>query len=94
MSGKSWRHPSRRLAVTAAVLAVLSLAGGGVADAATTEPAIKTFTPRSEQQITNIDVLRQQIRNYYGDPLGTGVAASDSNYAKEAERRGQAASAT
>jgi predicted secreted acid phosphatase len=29
-------------------------------------------------------VLRQQIRNYYGDPLGTGVVAADSNYAKEA----------
>jgi predicted secreted acid phosphatase len=47
-------------------------------------PAIHTFTPKSEKQITNIDVLRQQIRNYYGDPLGTGVSPSDSNYAKEA----------
>ncbi len=86
MSGNTWRHPSRRFAVTvAAVLAVLSLAGGGIAIAASAEPAIKTFTPRSERQITNIDVLRQQLRNYYGDPLGTGVAASDGNYAKEAE---------
>src|SRR5689334_15541740 len=78
----------RRLALSigAAALALLAFAGGGAAfAAATAEPAIKTSTPRSERDITNIDVLRQQIRNYYGDPLGTGVAASDSNYAKEAE---------
>ena len=30
-------------------------------------------------------VLRQQIRNYYGDPLGTGTFGVDSNYAKEAQ---------
>src|SRR4051795_2128036 len=76
---------SRRL-MTAAVAGALALGlvGGGVAVAATAQPAIKTFTPQSEHQITNIDVLRQQIRNYYGDPLGTGVAAPDGNYAKEA----------
>ena len=34
--------------------------------------------------MTNIDVARQQARNYYGDPLGTGVFADDSNYAKQA----------
>src|SRR4051795_6211051 len=76
---------SRRL-MTAAVAGALALGlvGGGVAVAASTQPAIKTFTPRTERQITNIDVLRQQIRNYYGDPLGTGVFSPDSNYAKEA----------
>ena len=62
------------------------MAGGGIALAATQEPAIKTITPISEKQITNLDVLRQQIRNYYGDPLGTGIAADNSNYAKEARR--------
>jgi predicted secreted acid phosphatase len=61
-----------------------AVAGGGIAYAASSQPAIKTGTPRSEKQITNLDVLRQQIRNYYGDPLGTGVAAGGSNYAKEA----------
>src|SRR3954467_10480274 len=74
-----WRRP--RLAMALALVAVI--AAGAVAYAATA-PAIQTFTPRSERQITNIDVLRQQIRNYYGDPLGTGVSAPDSNYAKEA----------
>jgi hypothetical protein len=85
VSVHSWRRPSRRLTIIlAAVTAVLALAGGGIAYAATQQPAIKTFTPRSANQITNLDVLRQQIRNYYGDPLGTGVSPADSNYAKEA----------
>jgi hypothetical protein len=82
---RSWR-PSRRFTIVASVIfAVVAFAGGGVAyAAATASPAIKTFTPRSARDITNIDVLRQQIRNYYGDPLGTGIAAPDGNYAKEA----------
>jgi hypothetical protein len=68
------------------MLAGAALVGGGIAYAATSQqPPIKTGTPRSERQITNLDVLRQQIRNYYGDPLGTGIAAGDSNYAEEAE---------
>ena len=29
-------------------------------------------------------MLRQQIRNYYGDPLGSGAFSADSNYAAEA----------
>jgi hypothetical protein len=85
VSLQAWRHPSRRFTViAAAVLAVVGLAGGGIAYAATAQPAIKTITPKSADQITNLDVLRQQIRNYYGDPLGTGVSSADSNYAKEA----------
>jgi hypothetical protein len=83
--GHWWDRRSRRLSVIAASF-VLSVAVGGVAVAATASPAIKTFTPRSANQITNLDVLRQQIRNYYGDPLGTGVFASDGNYAKEASK--------
>jgi predicted secreted acid phosphatase len=84
VSSHSWRRPSRRFTViAAAVLAVVAAAGGGIAYAAT-QPAIQTITPNSADQITNVDVLRQQIRNYYGDPLGTGIASADSNYAKEA----------
>jgi predicted secreted acid phosphatase len=71
-----------RLAVM--VVLVLAIAAGAIAYAATV-PAIQTFTPTSEKQITNLDVLRQQIRNYYGDPLGTGTFAPDSSYAQEAE---------
>jgi hypothetical protein len=79
---------ARRFGVTAvAALAVAALGGVGVgyaASATTPQPAINTITPRSERDVTNIDVLRQQLRNYYGDPLGTGVFAADSNYAEEA----------
>ncbi|MEV8510415.1 HAD family acid phosphatase [Actinoplanes sp. NPDC051475] len=80
---------SRRVVVTAvAALTAATLGGAGIGYAASSaadpQPAIKTWTPRSEDQITNIDVLRQQIRNYYGDPLGTGQFAADSYYAKEA----------
>jgi predicted secreted acid phosphatase len=63
---------------------VLSFAAVATAIAATPRPAIKTFTPHSENDITNLDVLRQQIRNYYGDPLGTGTVGNNSFYAKEA----------
>src|SRR3954469_13955946 len=81
-------HLSRRLTVTAVAVAVAALGGAGVGYAATAvaQPAIQTSTPRSANDITNIDVLRQQIRNYYGDALGTGTFAADSNYAKEAGR--------
>src|SRR3954447_21607600 len=86
MNITSLRGP-RRAAVAAVAItaAVLGGAGVGWAAAATTpQPAIKTITPRSERDVTNIDVLRQQLRNYYGDALGTGQFAADSNYAKEA----------
>lgn len=62
----------------------VSLVAGAVALAAGPSGIIDTFTPRSERQITNLDVLRQQIRNYYGDPAGTGVFGADSYYVKEA----------
>ena len=78
----TWVRRSRRLTGMMVATVTMSLAFGVVVAAA--GPAIQTFTPHSANQITNIDVLRQQIRNYYGDPLGTGVFASDSNYAKEA----------
>lgn len=72
-----------RLLIAALIVAVATIAAA-VAIAADQQPAIHTSTPRSADDITNIDVLRQQIRNYYGDPLGTGTFASDSNYAHEA----------
>jgi predicted secreted acid phosphatase len=77
-----WLPRSPWLAGLAGVVCVLVVAVA-VAFAAS-GPAIQTSTPHSERQITNIDVLRQQIRNYYGDPLGSGVFGADSNYAKEA----------
>lgn len=85
---------SRRLTAVVAAVA-LSVVLAGVALAAG-RPSISTFTPKSASQITNIDVLRQQIKNYYGVPLattGSGTTSAvnwttalnlKSNYAKEA----------
>jgi predicted secreted acid phosphatase len=79
-------HLSRRITITAvAAVAVATLGGAGIGYAAASAgPAIQTRTPHSEREMTNIDVLRQQIRNYYGDELGTGVFSDDSYYAREA----------
>lgn len=82
MNGLMWLRRSPRLTIVIIVVG-LSVAAGAVAFASD-GPAIHTTTPHSESQITNIDVLRQQIRNYYGDALGTGVFGADSYYAKEA----------
>ena len=79
----TWLARSRGVGIAGLVLGLL-IAAGGVAMGATASPAITTITPRSANDITNLDVLRQQIRNYYGDPLGTGVIGTGSNYVKEA----------
>ena len=65
--------------VIAAVAMAATVAVAGL------QPADLTFTPKKEAQMTNIDVLRQQIANYYGDPAKSGVFSADSNYAREAE---------
>jgi predicted secreted acid phosphatase len=88
----SLRSSSRPGVLAGAGLLVLGVIGGGAAVAATQapaptpQPAIKTITPRTEHQVDNIDIVRQQIKNYYGDPLGTGITPEDSNYAKEARK--------
>ena len=58
------------------------------------QPADLTFTPKSESQMTNIDVARAYAKNYYGAPdgvAGTGATSTwdralnlQSNYADEA----------
>ncbi|MET9318545.1 HAD family acid phosphatase [Kribbella sp. NPDC003505] len=86
---RSWRRPSRRMVLSSVAAVAMTSVVGGVAysaGVATQQPAIQTSTPHSEKQVTNIDVLRQQLRNYYGDPLGSGTFAADSNYAKEAQK--------
>ena len=86
----SLRH-SRKAAFIVLGLALV-LATAGIAVAA---PSSLTFTPQKADQITNIDVLRMQIKSYYGTPgvsSGAGATAGwtlplnlDSNYAREAE---------
>ena len=86
----SLRRTSRPGVLAGAGLLVLGVIGGGAAVAATQvttpQPAIQTSTPRTERQVTNLDILRQQLKNYYGDPLGTGVTPANSNYGKEAAK--------
>ena len=71
-----------RLGVAAGAV-VLSLAVAGAA-LATSVNAIHIFTPTSADQVTNIDILRMEIANYYGDPAKSGTFSPDSNYAREA----------
>jgi hypothetical protein len=75
-------RPTYRLAILIGLVTLVVVSA--VAIAADPQPAIQTTTPNSERQITNIDVDRQQIKNYYGDPLGSGTFGADSNYAREA----------
>lgn len=79
-------HRTRRRTVAIALATAALIAGGGAAVGATVQPAIHTTTPKHASDITNIDVLRQQIANYYGDPLKTGVIGAHSNYVKEVHR--------
>jgi HAD superfamily, subfamily IIIB (Acid phosphatase) len=65
------------------VVLVVLMAAGAAALASPSLP-ITAPTPKLAAQMTNIDVLRQEIKNYYGDSAGTGVFAANSNYAREA----------
>jgi len=79
--------------LTIAVVAAAALTVVAAAYAAT--PAIQTITPNTADQMTNIDVARQQAKNYYGAPLaiaGSGSTSTwpdplnlQSNYAHEVE---------
>jgi predicted secreted acid phosphatase len=84
----------RRMPRLTLVVVVIGLFLVAAAVALAAAPPNLTFTPSSEGQITNIDVLRAQIKNYYGDSgASTGSSATggwthplnlDSNYANEA----------
>jgi predicted secreted acid phosphatase len=79
-----------QLALAAAVGLLLAL--GAVALASPSLPIVAP-TPQLADQMTNVDVLRQEIKNYYGMPNApTGSNAPkefdlnlDSNYARETE---------
>ena len=75
----------RRLPRLAVAIAAVAVAGIVVAVAVAANPSTdRSFTPQKADQVTNVDVLRQQIANYYGDPGKTGNFSADSNYANEA----------
>jgi predicted secreted acid phosphatase len=74
------------------VLVLAVLATAAAVAVAGLQPANLSYTPNSEGQVTNIDVARAWIKNYYGAPgAATGPGGSwsadlnpNSNYAKEA----------
>jgi hypothetical protein len=71
MKTLTWLRRPWRSAVALVVAVGLLALVGAVAYGQAAQPAIQTFTPKSEKQVTNIDVLRQQLKNYYGAPLAT-----------------------
>jgi hypothetical protein len=78
-------RPKRSVIAMVAVVMAFTLAGVAVG-AGIGIKTVKITTPQTENQVTNLDVLRLEIKNYYGDPNGTGNFASNSNYAKEATK--------
>ena len=73
-------------------LGIAALAAAGAVAVAGLQPANLSYTPNSENQVTNIDVARAWIKNYYGSPgAATGKNGAwktplntASNYANEA----------
>jgi hypothetical protein len=80
---------TRGLALAGLIAAALAI---GAAAVAGLQPADLTYTPKSEGQMTNIDVARAYAKNYYGAPgAATGASGAwanplnlESNYADEA----------
>ena len=90
MTGSAPRRFGRAGVLAAAVALVLVATGIAVAG----RFSVEITTPKHADDITNIDILRMEIKNYYGTPdatTGSGATAGwtlplnrHSNYAKEA----------
>src|SRR5512133_434797 len=90
---KRFPRPRRSLRLVL-VLMIAGLATAAAIAVAGLQPADLTFTPKSEAQMTNIDVARAWAKNYYGAPTavaGSGATGTwdtplnlQSNYANEA----------
>jgi predicted secreted acid phosphatase len=84
-----FRRPSRLTVLVAASVLTLTTAGGAIAGGAMSLP---TFVPKTADQVVNLDILRSQLKSYYGTPTAATGAncnkdlapAADSNYAAEA----------
>jgi len=85
---------SRRALLLVVVFAIGVLFTAAAVAIAGLKPADLTFTPKTERDMTNIDVARAFAKNYYGAPTaiaGSGATGTwatplnlDSNYAREA----------
>jgi predicted secreted acid phosphatase len=84
----------RRLPWVGLGLVIAGVAMATAVAVAGLKPADLTFTPKTERQMTNIDVARAYAKNYYGAPTsvaGSGATGTwdtplnlQGNYAKEA----------
>ena len=82
-------RPTRVTTLIVVTALSLSMTAVAVAGGAMSVP---TFVPKMADQVTNLDILRSQIKNYYGTPTAAAGAAcnkdlapaADGNYAAEA----------
>jgi hypothetical protein len=84
-------HRSRSVAIGLVMALVFATAGVAIG---TVINGVEVITPKHADDITNIDILRREIKNYYGTPDATTGSAPtagwtlplnlDSNYAREA----------
>ena len=82
-------RPTRVTILVVVTALSLSMTAVAVAGGAMSVP---TFVPKMADQVTNLDILRSQIKNYYGTPTAVAGAAcnkdlapaADGNYAAEA----------
>jgi hypothetical protein len=82
-------RPTRVTTLIVVTALSLSMTAVAVAGGAMSVP---TFVPKMADQVTNLDILRSQIKNYYGTPTAVAGAAcnkdlapaADGNYAVEA----------
>jgi hypothetical protein len=92
------RRVPRLAMLIGALIAVLALVGGGMAAASAhnskgshpqpNPTATALPTPRTDAQITNLTLLENQIKAYYGDTVaanGDHVPSATGNYAKQVE---------
>jgi hypothetical protein len=93
MKGRMGPRRSLWLGIAIVIVALASVAAVAIAAQG---PVDLTYTPKSERQMTNIDVARAYAKNYYGAPnavTGSGATATwdaplnqTSNYANEARK--------
>src|SRR3954469_1072824 len=92
---KGFSRPRRSLWVGLSLgLMIAVLAAVAAVAVAGLKPADLSFTPKTEEQTTNVDVARAWAKNYYGAPTATtGPGGTwnaplnlDSNYADEASK--------
>ena len=76
------RRASRRTLLLIGPALLVAVGGCGADEPASAPPAAQP----TDAPVPNIDAVRQQIREYYGDPGGTGRFAADSAYADQVAR--------